>query len=124
VEIRPASAGADSGYSLPLVRPKDTAGILQKIAVAAAIISLVSVAALIANSVFNPNAYNYETRSSPAAPVRKLPAPQSDKGASTAMGNQDEPGRTVAGDSDQSIKSETAGNTPDNQAKPAVKKIE
>jgi hypothetical protein len=123
-EIQPAFAVAESGYALPSVRPKDTAGILQKIAVAAAIISLVSVAALIANSVFNPNAYNYETKSSPVAPVRKQPAPHSDNGAAMVPGNQDEPGSAAAGDSDQSVKSETAGDTPDNQAKPAVKKIE
>ncbi len=52
--------------------------LLQKLAVAAGIISLISVAGLIANSIFNPAAYNYLVNQKPAEnklPISVSPTP-------------------------------------------------
>jgi hypothetical protein len=56
--------------------------LMQKLAVAAGIISLVGVAGLIANSIFNPDAYNYQVNSKPAItqPVSTTPVPGTQDG--------------------------------------------
>jgi hypothetical protein len=51
---------------------------VQRIAVITAIISLIAVAILLANSIFNPNAYQYGTK--PASSVSKQASPTDNSG--------------------------------------------
>lgn len=57
------------------VEQADSGNLIQKLAVAAGIISLIGVAGLIANSIFNPDAYNYSVNTKPVVtqPVSVAP---------------------------------------------------
>ncbi len=76
-EVAPASGQlvAEATNDLPYAKEPRTLrvniGLVQKIAVITAIVSLVTVALLIANAIFNPNAYQYGTNP-PVKPVEKV----------------------------------------------------
>ena len=61
---------------MPASQPA-SGNLMQKLAVAAGIVSLISVAVLIANSIFNPDAYNYVVNNKTAdkLPIAVSPAP-------------------------------------------------
>ncbi len=110
-------------YPVPSVKQGDRTGLLQKIAVAAAIVSLLSVAALIANSVFNPDAYNYQSKTKPAVPAKSLPAKPASLETPAAEATV-EANRPGTGDSDKAADPASRNSPSDNHAKPAVRKIE
>ena len=72
---------------MPAAQPA-SGNLMQKLAVAAGIISLISVAVLIANSIFNPDAYNYQVNKIQAdkLPISS-PAPDT-QGAYAESGNE------------------------------------
>lgn len=99
---------------MPAAQPA-SGNLMQKLAVAAGIISLISVAALIANSIFNPDAYNYVVNNKAAdkLPISVSPAPDT-QGAYAESGNE----TAVSSNTNLQVPVSTNTTQPETVAKP------
>jgi cytoskeletal protein RodZ len=91
---------------------------IQKVALAAAIVSLIAVAVLIANSIFNPEAYNYQNQRQQATPTEIHSQPQVEKNLPEASASQQDqeqsadPNQPSSGQAQQSANADDSGVVP------------
>ncbi|MGL6267672.1 MAG: hypothetical protein ACRC2O_07080 [Chitinophagaceae bacterium] len=87
--IQPAQKKEESPIVYMPVAKANSENLLQKLAIAAGIISIISVAGLIANSVLNPDAYNYVSNQKPTdkKPSQSVSSPTDSQLALTESGN-------------------------------------
>jgi hypothetical protein len=94
---------------------------IQKVALAAAIVSLIAVAVLIANSIFNPEAYNYENQRQQAIPTEIHSQPQVEKNLPEATAGQQDQGQTADPNKQSSGQARQSANADDSDVVPVVK---